>query len=194
MAALAGSHPAEPPSKRSKPEPEGLARQQPLMAQRESDAPLSAQPRLDVEEQGAEQAMPDPSAIVTAQSELPPPPHAYFERQVKRWCGMHCLNALEQRAAFDKKQLKGFADQLFVMCAAIEEDTAAQGRRGRAGRVRAPASHIFGSSSEGNLDVQVSTSWSHPALRGRAPRLPPPPTSPRACFRDLGMIQQDLAV
>jgi hypothetical protein len=80
----------------------------------------------------------------------------YFERQQKRWCGLHCLNALEQRPAFDRKQLKAFADDLFLMCAAIEEDTAAEGRRGRAGRVRAPASHAFGSAVEGNLDVQVS--------------------------------------
>lgn len=80
----------------------------------------------------------------------------YFERQQKRWCGLHCLNALEQRPAFDRKQLKAFADELFLMCAAIEDDTAAEGRRGRAGRVRAPASHDFGSAVEGNLDVQES--------------------------------------
>jgi len=79
----------------------------------------------------------------------------YFERQVKRWCGQHCLNALEQRAAFGQKELKAFADELFLLCAAIEDNTAAAGRRGRTGRVRAPASHAFGSAVEGNLDVQV---------------------------------------
>ena len=79
----------------------------------------------------------------------------YFEHQVKRWCGLHCLNALEQHTTFDKKQLKAFADELFLLLAAIEDNTAAEGRRGRTGRVRAPASHAFGSAVEGNLDVQV---------------------------------------
>ena len=92
---------------------------------------------------------PSPKRVAAA------PSVPYHEKQLKRWCGLHCLNALEQRAAFTRRQLKGFADQLFIACAAIDDDTASEGIRGRAGTVRAPASHTFGSASDGDVDVQV---------------------------------------